>query len=211
MSTTTNEPGMENSPVRLQEAAGSVADSASQAAQQQASRAMSRAGDTLYGVAQALRDAGNQMRQERPEVANLADAGAERIDQLSNYVREHDVRSVVDDAEQLARRQPAVVIAGGLALGLIVGRVLRSGAEPQPQQSTTRDWSGMATRPAGGADDLSDLYESSGYDAVGAGTATSRSAVSRGAGTSGNRSTTRSGGSSPSSRSKTASVTQSGD
>ena len=119
-----------SSPARLQEAASGVADSAGQAAQTQASMAMDRAGEALEQVAQAIRDTGDQLRQERPEIAGLADTGAQRIDQLSMYLRQHDARALIDDAEQFARRQPAIVIGGGLALGLLVGRLLRSGAEP---------------------------------------------------------------------------------
>jgi ElaB/YqjD/DUF883 family membrane-anchored ribosome-binding protein len=92
--------------------------------------AMDRAGEALEQVAQAIRDTGNQLRQERPEIAGIADTGAQRVDQLSMYLRQHDARALIDDAEQFARRQPAVVIGGGLALGLLVGRLLRSGAEP---------------------------------------------------------------------------------
>ena len=119
-----------SSPARLQEAASGVADSAGQAAQTQASMAMDRAGEALEQVAQAIRDTGDQLRQERPEIAGIADTGAQRIDQLSMYLRQHDARALIDDAEQFARRQPAIVIGGGLALGLLVGRLLRSGAEP---------------------------------------------------------------------------------
>jgi ElaB/YqjD/DUF883 family membrane-anchored ribosome-binding protein len=149
MSTMSSEPGTDNAPVRLQEAAGSIADSAGQAAEAQASRAMTRAGDSLGDVAQVLHDTGNRMRDERPEIADLVETGAQRVDQLSAYVRETDVRGVIDDAEAFARRQPAVVIAGGLAIGLLVGRVLRSGAEPSRGQ-----WSGGTsdTQHFGGGD-----------------------------------------------------------
>jgi ElaB/YqjD/DUF883 family membrane-anchored ribosome-binding protein len=119
-----------SSPARLQEAAGGIVDSAGQAAQSQASVAMNRAGETLEQVAQAIRDTGNQMRQDRPEIAGFAETGAQRVDQLSMYLRQHDARDIIDDAERFARRQPALVLGGGLALGLLVGRLLRSGAEP---------------------------------------------------------------------------------
>jgi len=119
-----------SSPARLQEAASDIADSAGQAAQTQASAAMQRAGETLEQVATAVRDASNQMRSDQPQIAGIAETAAQRIDQLATYVRERDARELMDDAEQFARRQPAIVIGGGLAIGLIVGRLLRSGAEP---------------------------------------------------------------------------------
>jgi len=119
-----------SSPARLQEAASDIAESAGQAAQTQASAAMQRAGDTLEQVATAVRDTGNQLRGDQPQIAGIADTAAQRIDQLATYIRERDAAAMIDDAERFARRQPAIVIGGGLALGLIVGRLLRSGAEP---------------------------------------------------------------------------------
>lgn len=146
-------PSTTSSPARLQEAASDIADSAGQAAQNQASVAMQRTGETLQQVAEAIRDTGNQLRGDRPEIAGVADTAAQRIDQLASYVREHDARDLIDEAERFARRQPAVVIGGGLALGLIVGRLLRSGAEPMDTgngwhsgMSTSR-WTGDATGP----------------------------------------------------------------
>jgi ElaB/YqjD/DUF883 family membrane-anchored ribosome-binding protein len=145
-----------SAPARLQEAAGGIADSAGQAAQSQASVAMNRAGEALEQVAQAIRDTSNQLRQERPEIAGVAETGAQQIDQLSMYLRQHDAHALIDDAERFARRQPAIVIGGGLALGLIVGRLLRSGAEPmtkggQSWQSGTNGSGRSATAWTGGS------------------------------------------------------------
>ena len=156
-----------SSPARLGEAASGIADSAGQAAQTQASVAMNRAGETLEQVAQAIRDTGNQLRQERPEFAGIAETGAQRIDDLSMYLRQHDARDILDDAERFARRQPALVLGGGLVVGLVVGRLLRSGAEPQigegrrwqggdgPRTAwtgsgTSRAWAGTSSTPGSG-------------------------------------------------------------
>ena len=69
-----------------------------------------------------------QLRSEQPQIADFADTAAERVEQLSTYLREHDAREIVDRAEQFARRQPALVVGGGLLAGLLVGRMLRSGS-----------------------------------------------------------------------------------
>jgi len=130
------------SPERLQQAAGDIADKAGRTAERQASMTMNRVGDTLDDLARAVRDSGGQLREQRPEIANVADTAAERVEGVASYLREHDARDVIDQAEQFARRQPALVIGGGLLLGLLAGRLLRSGAEPMSSSRGSAGWTG---------------------------------------------------------------------
>jgi len=133
------------SPERLQEAATGILDQAGRTAESQASKTMDKAGEALDQVARAVRESGNQLRTERPEIANFADTAAQRVEQASSYLREHDPREVVAEAERIARRQPVLVVGGGLLLGLALGRFLRSGAEPsntQGGQYGATGWSG---------------------------------------------------------------------
>src|SRR5829696_1281131 len=123
-STSTNQ-----APERLAEAATGILDQAGRTATSQASATMTRAGETLEQVARAVRESGTQLRQDRPEIAGIADTVAERVEQASTYLREHDAQEVFAEAERFARRQPALVVGGGLAIGLVIGRLLRSGAE----------------------------------------------------------------------------------
>jgi ElaB/YqjD/DUF883 family membrane-anchored ribosome-binding protein len=139
-----------HTPSRLGDAAGDVLDQAGRTAEHQASWAMTRAGDTLDQVARAVRDSGSQLRADRPEIANVADTAAQRVEEIAGYLREHDAREILDEAERLARRQPALVVGGGLLLGLIAGRLLRSGAEPTTTNGSTRYWSGGAGSGASG-------------------------------------------------------------
>jgi ElaB/YqjD/DUF883 family membrane-anchored ribosome-binding protein len=132
------------SPERLQQAAGDIADKAGRTAERQAPMTMKRVGDTLDDVARAVRDSGGQMREQRPEIANVADTAAERVEGVASYLREHDAREVLDQAGQLARRQPALLIGGGLLLGLVAGRLLRSGAEPMAAGGGSAQWTGSA-------------------------------------------------------------------
>ena len=111
---------------RLQQAAGDLADQAGRAAEGKASTAMDQLGQALEQVAHATREAGDSLRSDRPTLADVADTAADRVTDASNYLREHEAREVVATAEDIARRQPALVIAGGFALGLLMARVLRS-------------------------------------------------------------------------------------
>lgn len=123
---------------RLQDAATSLADQAGRTAEMQASNAMTKAGESLEQVARAIRDAAEGLRGERPEIAGFADTAAQRVDEASTYLRDHDAREVIDSVQEYARRQPAVVIAGGLAAGLLIGRFLRSGTPPDASRTWDR-------------------------------------------------------------------------
>jgi hypothetical protein len=134
---------------RLQEAAGTVADQAARTAETAASTGMTVAGDTLDQVAEAIRQAGSQIREQQPQIAGFAETAADRVHEASSYLREHDAREVMDNVQRWAREQPAMVIGGGLALGLLVGRFLRAGSD--------------------GNGNGSGFYGSSGYRGYGAG------------------------------------------
>ena len=114
----------------LQEAAGDIADQATHTADVKASNAMTQVGDALEQVAKAARDAAQSLREQRPEVANVVETAASKAEEAATYLREHNAREVMSTAEQTARKQPGLVIAGGLALGLVAARFLRSASGP---------------------------------------------------------------------------------
>ena len=91
-----------------------------------------RVADQIGGVASAFRNASHQFRTEdQARIANLADSVAAQVDQLANYLRNHDGRAMLDDVDRLARRQPALVIGGAFALGLLAARFLKSSQRAQ--------------------------------------------------------------------------------
>jgi hypothetical protein len=68
------------------------------------------------------------MREQQPQVANVADTAAQQVERASQYLREHDAREALDAVQDFARRQPLVVAGGGLALGILAGRLLKAGS-----------------------------------------------------------------------------------
>jgi ElaB/YqjD/DUF883 family membrane-anchored ribosome-binding protein len=133
MATTTTESSMKdpNGGERLQEAASGLIDQAGRTAETQASRTMTRAGETLDQVARAVRDAGSGMRTERPEIAEFAETAAGRVEEAAEYLRVHDASELVDEATRFARQQPVLVVGGALLAGLAIGRLLKSSTSMQ--------------------------------------------------------------------------------
>lgn len=78
-------------------------------------------------LAQALRRTTEHLRSEdQPRIAGLTESVARQVDQVANYLRDKDARAMRQDLENLARRQPALVLGGALVLGLIGARFLKS-------------------------------------------------------------------------------------
>lgn len=134
---------------RLQQAAGQVAEHVTDTAQHQlgtrVDTGLARAGDMLDQVASAVRRSGEQMRDQQPQVADIAETAAQQVDRASRFLHETDMNGLIREAEGFARQQPAVFIGGALALGLIASRLLK--ASPQGHGASFR--SGMSQGYAG--------------------------------------------------------------
>jgi hypothetical protein len=183
--TTTDTLAKDAGPDRIKAAASDVAGEATRTAEQTASRGMDRAADALEQFSTSIRDAESELRDQQPQLAGAMDTALQQLDHAAAYLREHEPRQVLEDAEATARRQPAAVVVGGLVLGLALGRVLRSAASGTPTHSHdsfgqsnggSRQWSQAST---GGSQ--SGGYRSSGSHSgvgVSAGSTTSGSASS---------------------------------
>ncbi len=123
---------------QIRELKQQVVGQTKQALQQARDRAGSSLGESkeqlaeqVEGLASAFRRTTEQLRdEERTTVASLTEAVARQADQAANYLRRADIRAVRQDFEQLARRRPALVLGGALALGLVTARFLKSSKRP---------------------------------------------------------------------------------
>jgi hypothetical protein len=78
-------------------------------------------------IADALRRTTEHLRAEdQQRIAGLTETVARQVDQVANYLRSKDARAMRQDLENLARRQPALVLGGALVLGLIGARFFKS-------------------------------------------------------------------------------------
>jgi hypothetical protein len=123
-----------------------------------------RAVGSIGHVAEALRETGRSMRTGDAAIAaDYADRLADRIDELTGYVRNRPLSEIAADVEQLARREPALFFGGALAVGLVAGRFLKSsgrndldrGAPSRdgfaaPRQDRSRAYGAMTPHPVQG-------------------------------------------------------------
>ena len=113
---------------KTEETVSTLVDSATQVAETQATTQKDRAAETLGTVAQSIRDAGSGMREQQPQIASFAEQAASRVEDVSTFIRDHDVRDLVGEAERLARREPLLFLGGAFALGFVAARFLKASA-----------------------------------------------------------------------------------
>lgn len=79
-------------------------------------------------LAEAVRQTAQSITEEDEDalVGQIAEEAADRIHGASEYVRSHELRDVIDDVEDLARRHPLLFCAGAFAAGALVARFLKS-------------------------------------------------------------------------------------
>ncbi|MDP8905338.1 MAG: hypothetical protein M3N29_08480 [Chloroflexota bacterium] len=103
-----------------------IAEQAQQTAEAHVSTQKDQAAQALHSVASAVRDSGQRLRSEQPQLASLAEQAAQKVDEASDYIRQHDVRDFVRTAEDFARREPLLFLGGAFAIGFLTARFLKA-------------------------------------------------------------------------------------
>jgi len=124
---------------------GEVVDSAREKTQEQASHAVEKgrgalrtqvdarsteAGEQAQSIAESLRQTASQFRQtgdeQKARYAGIADQGADRLERVGGYLTESDAEELLSKVEEVARRQPWLVVGTGLILGIATARFLKA-------------------------------------------------------------------------------------
>lgn len=113
---------------KVEETASTLVDQAQQVATTQVTSQKERAATALDAVAKTLYESSSSMREGQPQIASLADGAASRVVDASAYLREHDLRDLASEAENLARREPVLFLGAAFALGFVAARFLKASA-----------------------------------------------------------------------------------
>jgi len=135
-----------------QEKVGQVVDQAKQQTTALLATRKDQAAGALYTVGHALRQTGQQLReQDQTAIAGYADQAAMQVERVSRYLQDRDMRQLVDDTEGFARQRPVVFVGGALTLGLLAARFLKSSkrkATPPPGQTIPAERALIETTPS---------------------------------------------------------------
>ena len=113
-----------------------MADKVRERATAQLSTQKDKATEGLGGVAQAVRQTTEHLRSNQHEtVARYAEQAADQIERFSQRLKDKDVSELLNDAQRLARRKPALFVGGAFAIGLLGARFLKSSAGAERNES----------------------------------------------------------------------------
>jgi hypothetical protein len=98
-------------------------------------RRSTQAGERVKSQASDLRSVGEQLREQGKEApAKVADRVAERAERVGGYLEESDGERILNDLEDIARRNPWAVVAGGLVLGIAASRFIKASSIERSQR-----------------------------------------------------------------------------
>jgi len=105
-------------------------------------RRSTEAGEQAGSTAQALRQASERLREDGNEpVAKGMEQVAQRVESAGSWLRETDGDRILRDVEDFGRRNPLAVVAGGVAVGFAVSRLLKASSRRRYEDSR-ENWSG---------------------------------------------------------------------
>jgi hypothetical protein len=84
--------------------------------------------DYIASIAQATGRAANEFEQDLPQAAQYIRQASEQIRGVADTVRERDVRELVGEVQDFAKRQPTLFFGGAVVLGFAALRFLKSTA-----------------------------------------------------------------------------------
>ena len=121
------------------ERAGHLVERSAEIGFQQADRGLDQAVDGIETVADSIRRVSADMETEQPQMAELASTAADQAEAVARYLRDTDVRQLIGNVEDFARRQPLVFLGGAFLVGVAASRFIKAAARPnQPQGQSER-------------------------------------------------------------------------
>jgi len=111
---------------QAKEKAAAGADAMKQEARRVAEQQKAGAAEQLGGIAHAVEDAAGDLERQMPQAAEYVHDLAQRLETAASAIRERSVDDLINSANDLARKQPAVFFAGAVVTGFALSRFLKS-------------------------------------------------------------------------------------
>ncbi|HEY9379796.1 MAG TPA: hypothetical protein VIQ01_00970, partial [Burkholderiales bacterium] len=117
---------------QAKQAAADMAARAKEQGRQMFSGQKEKATGQMDSVARALRNTAEQLSNEdQSQTAQYVGFAAEQLESFGQRLREKDLDTLINDAQNIARRSPTAFFAGSVVAGFLLARFLKSSAERQ--------------------------------------------------------------------------------
>lgn len=98
----------------------------------------------------AIHDSAKSLEEKDPNLAWFTHRAADRLQGIADYMRTHDFSELRHDAEDLARRHPAIFFGGMFLAGVVLGNVVKASRRKidygDPEEADDkRNWSHGST------------------------------------------------------------------
>lgn len=107
-----------------------VAERLKEEGKQRLERGKSTAAEQVEHVASALKSASNELGGESA-LGSYTNRLADNIEKFGTRLRHGSLEELASDLQTAARRNPALFVAGGLMLGIVLARLVKASAPPE--------------------------------------------------------------------------------
>lgn len=102
--------------------------------------------DYIGSIAQAVKRAAGEFEGDVPQAATYIRQTAEQIDNVASAVRDRDMRELIGEVTDFARRQPTLFFGGAMVLGFAALRFLKSTANDSRTRPNLPNHTGRASQ-----------------------------------------------------------------
>jgi hypothetical protein len=151
--------------------AGQLFERGTEIGLKQADRGLDVAASGAATVANSIRRVSADIETDQPQLADFASAAADQAEALATYLRDTDMRQMIGNVEDFARRQPLLFVGGAFLLGMATSRFIKAagGDEGRGQAQRSGNSSGNGYGSASYSTGTSRSKGSDDWSASGAG------------------------------------------
>ena len=144
----TSQSELEQVKERVQDVAGEAKQQTREQLRTQIDTRTSQAGEQISATSQAFRGASDSLRQQgNDRAASVVETLAERSERFGAYLTHTDGDGLLRDAEDLARRQPWLIVSAGAFAGFLAARFVKASSDARYGSASSRRYPISEPRP----------------------------------------------------------------